>query len=256
MQMLKVVAEGLTTSFRYPHFMQGVHPTFEMPPPATIYGHICSALGEWVSPEGVEFAYHFTHEGSFDDVEHIHTASTKKEDWPSKKDLEKAAWEHPIAIGGAINPFKRTLLFKPRLVLYINRPEWEGAFRSPRYAVVLGRSQDLFTYTSVSVVELVRAKRVYFEHTLAPYRMALQTGCGYVVLMPRFLDYANGRAPTFARYVVLNRRVHSTEFLHFANLPAETEFWVDPASPEDKGAHLGLAFLTFVGEYDDNPLMA
>lgn len=58
MQVLKVVVEGLTTSFRYPHFVQGVQPTFEMPPPATIYGHICSALGEWVDPKGVTFAYH------------------------------------------------------------------------------------------------------------------------------------------------------------------------------------------------------
>ena len=141
-------------------------------------------------------------------------------------------------------------------MLYLNRPEWKAAFRSPRYAVVLGRSQDLFIYTSVNVVELVRAKHAYFEHTLAPYRMALQTGRGYVVLMPRFLDYANGRTPTFARYVVLNRRVHSSDFLHFAGLTTEAEFWVDPSSPEDNGAHLGLAFHTFVGKYDDNPLMA
>ena len=71
MRVLKVVAEGITTSFRYPHFMQQIHPTFPMPPPATIYGHICSALGEWVSPEGVRFAYHFTHDGEVEDLEHI-----------------------------------------------------------------------------------------------------------------------------------------------------------------------------------------
>jgi len=248
MRVLKVVGEGLTTSFRYPHFMQGVHPTFEMPPPATIYGHICSALGEWVSPEGVEFAYHFTYQGSFADVEHVHVLVPTSGKVPDSS--------LPKALEGIVNPFKRTLLFKPRLVLYINRPDWEEAFRSPRYAVVLGRSQDLFTYTSVSVVELVRAGRAYFEHTLAPYRMALQAGQGYVVLMPRFLDYAHSRAPTFARYVVLNRRVLSDQFLKFPNLPADTGYWVDPTSREVDGAHLGLAFLTFVGEYDDNPHMA
>lgn len=248
MRVLKVVAEGFTTSFRYPHFMQGVHPTFEMPPPATIYGHICSALGEWVSPEGVEFAYHFTYQARFDDVEHIHVVTASSGKLPRTK--------LPKVLEGAVNPFKRTMLFNPRLVLYLNRPEWEAAFRSPRYVVVLGRSQDLFTYTSVSVVELMRAEHAYFEHTLVPYKMALQAGRGYAVLMPRFLDYANGRAPTFARYVVLNRRVHSSEFLRFAGLAVETEFWIDPTSPESNGAHLGLAFHTFVGEYDDNPFMA
>lgn len=52
MQVLKIVLEGVTTSFRYPHFMLGVQPSFPPPPPATIYGHVCSALGEWVAPEG------------------------------------------------------------------------------------------------------------------------------------------------------------------------------------------------------------
>ncbi len=60
MRVLKVVLEGITTSFRYPHFMMGVQPSFPMPPPATIYGHICSALGEWIDPKGLAFAYHFT----------------------------------------------------------------------------------------------------------------------------------------------------------------------------------------------------
>ena len=238
MHVLKVVAEGLTTSFRYPHFMQGVQPTFEMPPPATIYGHICSTLGEWVSPAGIEFAYHFTHQGLFDDLEHVHVVTGSTSGKVPGTDWVKA-------LEGIVNPFKRTLLFKPRLVLYLNRPEWEAAFRSPRYAVVLGRSQDLFTYTSVSVVELARAQRAYFEHTLAPYRMALQAGQGYVVLMPRFLDYTHNRAPTFARYLVLNRRVHSAQLWRFATQPADSEFWVDPTSPEIDGARIGLVFSTF-----------
>ncbi|HOG46832.1 MAG TPA: CRISPR-associated protein Cas5 [Anaerolineae bacterium] len=248
MRVLKVVAEGLTTSFRYPHFMQAVHPTFEMPPPATIYGHICSALGEWVSPEGIEFAYQFTHQGIFDDMEHVHVLTAGSGKLPGT-DL-------PKALQGAVNPFVRSLLFRPRLVLYINRPEWEAAFRSPHYAVVLGRSQDLFTYTSVRVVELTRADRAYFQHTLAPYRMALLGARGYVVLMPRFLDYENGRSPSFARYLLLKERVHTSDYVRFAGLPVDSEYWVDPETEEDSGAHLGLAFHTFVGEYDDNPLVA
>ena len=256
MHVLKIVAEGLTTSFRYPHFMQGVHPTFVMPPPATIYGHICSALGEWVEPTGIEFAYHFTYQAQFDDVEHIHILSTVPANWPNRTEMSKAGWQHPIAVGGAVNPFKRAMLFQPRLVLYINRPEWEPAFRSPTYPVVLGRSQDLFTYTRIGVIELAQAERAYFEHTLAPYRMALQSPQGYVVLMARYVDYARGRAPTFARYVVLQRRVHSIDFTRFAGLTASTSYWVDSEAPQDNGVCLGLAFHTFVGDYDDEPLMA
>ncbi len=248
MRVLKVVAEGLTTSFRYPHFMQGVQPTFEMPPPATIYGHICSALGEWFDPAGVEFAYHFTHQGQFDDVEHVHVVTGSSGTLPGTK--------VPKVLEGAVNPFKRTQLFRPRLVLYLNRPEWEPAFRSPRYAVALGRSQDLFTYRSVEVVDLVRAGQAYFESTLAPYRMALQGAPGYVVLMPRFLDYGGLRSPTFARYLILRSRIHSVDLWSFDGVLTESMFWIDPSNGEDRSAHLGLLFHTFVGEYDDSPVLA
>jgi len=242
-RVLKVVAEGLTTSFRYPHFMQQIHPTFPMPPPATIYGHICSALGTWFDPAGVRFAYHFTYEAKVKDVEHIIVLARSTGHLQGTK-IPKVLW-------GKVNPFERELLFRPRLTLYINRFDWEPAFHSPRYAVVLGRSQDLFTYSDVSVVELEQSDRAYFEHTLAPHEMALQTMRGLTVLMPRYLDYANNRTPTFSRYLVLQERVFSKEFFQFSGRP-NGPYWVEPTSPEVKGAHLGLAFLSFIGEDGDH----
>lgn len=249
MRVLKVVAEGLTTSFRYPHFMQQIHPSFQMPPPATIYGHICSALGEWFDPTGVQFAYHFTHQGQGRnvDLEHIIVLSPSGGNLPGTK--------IPKVLQGNVNPFERELLFQPRLTLYVNRPEWEPAFRSPRYAVVLGRSQDLFTYTHVGVVELEQADRAYFEHTLAPHEVALRTMRGITVLMPRYLDYARNRAPTFSRYAVIGKRVMSDEFIQFSDR-SNGPYWGDPTTPEVKGAHLGLAFLSFTEDDNDRFTLA
>src|SRR5258707_4501516 len=93
---VKVVMRGAVTSFRYPHFVQGVQPTFEMPPPSTIYGHICSALGHIEPPEGLRYAFHFTHDGKFRDLEHLYL---------------EVPMVQPI-------PFQRELLFNPRLTLY------------------------------------------------------------------------------------------------------------------------------------------
>ncbi|RMD59146.1 type I-B CRISPR-associated protein Cas5 [Candidatus Parcubacteria bacterium] len=247
MRVLKIVAEGLTTSFRYPHFMQQIHPTFPMPPPATIYGHICSALGEWFDPKGVCFAYHFTYAGKVRDVEHVILLSHSRGRLPGTK--------IPKVLEGKVNPFEREILFRPRLTLYINRPEWEKAFRSPRYAVSLGRSQDLFTYTEVGVIDLVRAKRAYFEHALAPHEMALRTPSGVAMLMPRFLDYARNRAPAFERYVVLQERVFSDDFYQFGAHP-NGPYWVDPTTPEVKGAHRGVTFLSFVEQDDEHSVLA
>ena len=246
MRVLKVVAEGITTSFRYPYFMQQIHPSFPMPPPATIYGHICSVLGEWFEPQGVRFAYHFTYAGKVRDVEHIILLSRSRGQLPGSR--------IPKVLQGKVNPFERELLFRPRLTLYINHPEWVDAFRSPRYAVALGRSQDLFTYTEVDTVELRQERRAYFEHALAPHEMALRTASGLTVLMPRFLDYARNRAPTFERYVVLQERVFSDDFYRFGAQSDDT-FWVDPATPEVKGAHRGVIFLSFVeGEVEQSVL--
>jgi len=249
MRVLKVVAEGLTTSFRYPHFMQQIQPSFPMPPPATIYGHICSALGEWFEPAGVRFAYHFTYQGQVKDKEHIIVLSAAGGTLPGTK--------IPKVLEGNVNPFDRDLLFQPRLVLYLNRPEWETAFRSPRYAVALGRSQDLFTYTQVGIVELEQTDRAYFEHTLAPYEMALQVERGVTMLMPRFLDYSRKRAPTFDRYVVIQDRVHlpSDAGYQFAQT-SQGPFWIDPTTPLVKGAHLGVSFLSFTGENSDSLSLA
>jgi CRISPR-associated protein Cas5t len=245
MRVLKIVAEGITTSFRYPQFMQQIHPSFEMPPPATVYGHIASALGDWFNPEGVRFAYHFTFAGRGNDKEHIFVLS------PATGTFIYRGEKIPKVLQGAMNPFERDLLFQPRLTLYINRPDWEGAFHSPCYPVLLGRSQDLFTYTSVSVVELDQAPHAYFEHTLLPYSTTQYTSRGYAIQMPRYLDYNNNRRPTFARYFVVPGKLDTLEdFLWFGKKKPE-RYWVDPQTLEVKGAHLGLAFLSFVGKEDE-----
>ena len=236
MRVLRVVAEGITTSFRYPHFIQQVQPTFVMPPPATIYGHVASALGEWFDPAGVRFAFHFTYGAKVREVEDTILLS------PAVGRLKGSG--DPKVLEGRVNRFEREVLFEPRLTLYLNRPDWLPFFRSPRFAVVLGRSQDLFAYRRVEVMELEAADGAYFEHTLLPYSTNRYTSRGYAVLMPRYVDYFAGRRPFFARYFVIQERVYSSEFLWFGTRPDE-RYWVDPTTPERRGDRLGLQFLGF-----------
>lgn len=236
MKVLKIRAEGLTTSFRYPHFMQGVQPSYEMPPPATLYGHVASALGRWFDPREAMFALRFTYLKRIEDIETTHLLAPKSGNLPGTK-LNKSQ-------EGSSNPFRREILFFPRLTLYLTRPDWETAFRSPRYAVVLGRSQDLFTYTVVQVVELEPARQAYLADTLLPYGMARQTGRGRVVLMPRQLDYECNRQPTFNRYLMLQRGVFTTELLELEDtLPVQV--WADPTEPPVEGALQGVVFLSW-----------
>ena len=215
MQVLKIIAEGLVTSFRYPHFVQQVHLTFEMPPPATIYGHVCSAVGDYIERDLTSFAYHFTYTTKFVDYEHLHFFGAEPK----------------------MNPFERELIFEPRMTLYLGNVDLEPYFRSPHYAVILGRAQDLFTYVRVDVVDLQPAPQTFFEHTLLPLAYAAELGGrSFAVTMPRFID--ENRRPEWEQYAVLQSSVvyPGPETLTVGE-GAAIPIWVDP---EPDAAHPSL----------------
>lgn len=250
MQVVRVEMEGLATSFRYPHFMWGRHPTYEMPPPATIYGHICSAVGKWIDPARVSFGYAFTHDGKGEDLEHVHAVVAGN--GRPLREKGQVVFPEPVNTRGGVNPLTREFLFRPRMTLYVNPAEYEEFFREPHYATILGRSQDLMSYTSVEVVELERALGAYYEHTLLPWEMRVRVRRGVTVLMPRYVDYSRGREPSFERYVLLqDRAVVPAADQPLENLPEEErpviryegetlEHWVDPDSPEYRGMKRGV----------------
>lgn len=213
LEALRIIVEGPVTSFRYPHFIQGVQPTYPMPPPATLYGHVCSALGDFVSPDSFRVALRFTFEERFTDYEHTHLFGGEPK----------------------LSPFRRELLFRPCLTLYIDRPDWLQAFRQPRYVVTLGRSQDLMCYRRVEVVSLQRSQTVYVEQTLLPYRMACQVDGMVALTMPRFVDAR--RVAQWDQYAMIRER-------HL--LYAETDpQWFDPDAPTWRGAQRAVVWLSF-----------
>jgi CRISPR-associated protein Cas5t len=213
--VLRVEMVGTVTSFRYPHFAQVYQPTFEMPPPSTIYGHICSAVGDYVEPKSLSFGYHFIHEGKFVDYEHLWFR-----DGSSKKMI----------------PYNRELLFNPCLTLYLTNTRLVDAFRSPYYPVVFGRSQDLMTYRRVEIVELVQAETGYFEHTLLPLEMAPRLReATTAVTMPRYIDPR--RRPSWQAYALLQQRALWPQ-------QAEAQAWDDWDNEDDDGDEL----LTFEGD--------
>jgi CRISPR-associated protein Cas5t len=226
MQVLKIVAEGLVTSFRYPHFIQGVHPTFEMPPPATIYGYVCSAVGELVPPTAARFAYHFMYNVKFEDYEHLHFFGKEPK----------------------MNPFRRELLFKPRLTLYLDNVDWESAFQSPRYAVGLGRAQDLMTINEVRIIDLVESKRRFYSGTLLTlHDAALIGGPTFAVTMPRYID--EQRRPIWGQYAILpdSSKPHIYPQPDALPLGDTVETWVDPSAkhPYEQELHRAVVWHTW-----------
>ena len=137
-------------------------------------------------------------------------------------------------------------LFGVQMTLYVDNPSLADAFRQPCYAVGIGRSQDLATYTNVAAVELHPASAGYLDNTLLPYEFRLCAGRGIVVTMPRFANRGAGVPPEFDHYVLLRERVYvhhgerpeslaSVSDYAVAQLPDETPIWVDPQSEEREG---------------------
>lgn len=244
MHVLRVEIEAPTASFRYPHFMVGRHPTFPMPPPATLYGLVCAAVGDLLPPDSLQLGYGFTVQAEAHDLEHLHSISPKG----GRTVFTFGGGRFPHNTDGTVTPTTRDFLFGAKLTLYLNRPELGGAFRCPHYALSLGRSQDLATVVSVAEVELEPEKRGYLEHTLLPAEERLWIGRGVVLTLPRFVDPMQDRAPHFAHYLLLRERVYAHQDADMElqetlgdqlarPLPADRILWTDPDSPEYHGLH-------------------
>jgi CRISPR-associated protein Cas5t len=246
-------------SFRYPHFLVGRQPSYDMPPPSTIYGHIASAAGELIPPRSLRFSYTFSFVAKGGDLEHQHVIGP----YPPEK-LARAesanfrAWRrtHGLSVGGSVQPTLREFLFGVELTLYLHPPALAKAFRAPVFPVVLGRSQDLATVVSVEELALEEAEGAYFDATLLPFSWRRRTRFGTTVVMPRFIGEPPEREPVFAQYIVLPR--DQTVYGGTADVPADhprrllryengDDRWlVDPTSTVRHGVRRGVVWLTFL----------
>lgn len=256
MRVAKVRLAAPVASFRYPHFLVGRQASYEMPPPSTIYGHIASAVGDWIDPGPLRFAYTMSYVARGADLEHQHVVSRYP---PEKLSREEAAklkrWRqsHELVVGGSVQPTLRDFLFGVELALYLSPWELGAAFRQPVFPVVLGRSQDLACVVSVEEVELEVSPSAYFSGTLLPFSWRARTGFGTTVLMPRFISPPPEREPSFGQYIVLP--ADRTLFAGAAGPPegrqrllgnGETDEWfVDPTSEVRAGGKRGIVWHSF-----------
>jgi CRISPR-associated protein Cas5t len=202
LEALKIRSQAVTSSFRYPRVQVGRLPTFDMPPPATIYGHLAGVLGRWFEPGPLAFSYVFEHDGKADDVETAHPIEAGS----GKLGLKKRGWNFPINVECSPNPQRREFLLRPRMTLYLTGDaqtlrSFEESFRSPEWAYILGRSQDLATVRSVDRVQLEDAPEAAFSNTLLPFEWRPYVMLGTSVLLPAAVDYRENRQARQERYL-------------------------------------------------------
>lgn len=258
MRVLHVELDGPTTSFRLPHIHVGRQVSYPLPPPATILGHIASALGEWPDPAGLRFAYSFTTLGRVDDVE----ATYVTEVGGSVPREDKARFPHRVNVSGAMNPYLREILVRPHLDLYLDAgdrlDELYAAFRSPRYMVVFGRSQDLCGYRRVEIIETEEADRGYVEGSLLGTDEGGRFRMAFPMIMPRYIDPTDRRSVAWGSYLLLDSRATVTPEGEPGPARAITRpgerFAIDPASPTVRDLRRILIWHHFIGENERDRL--
>ncbi|EQA36601.1 CRISPR-associated protein Cas5 [Leptospira inadai serovar Lyme str. 10] len=209
--------EGITSSFRYPHFLIGRQPSFPMPPPATIYGLVASTLGYFPNPDTFSFAYMFRCLGEATD------------------DLEKIWFLTPITstkgemknynVEATSNVLSREILVQPRLTLYLLSDDIEkfrSAFWEPKYVPVLGRSQDLISIRKVEEVVLERGDKGRIEPGLLPGSLRDRIHFGPTLKMPKFIDPNRRTSVSWETYVALDRPVQISGNLNVSSKTSNT----------------------------------
>ena len=239
---LKIRSSAMTASFRYPRVQIGKLPTFDMPPPATIYGLLASVMGEWFEPRDLRFSYVFEHSGRAVDLE----VAQPIERGSGKSTLAKRGWPHPVNVQFTSNIQRREFLVHPKLMLYLTSADlsvldaFRAAFEAPYFSYLMGRSQDLATCHSVEIVQLETAEEAFFSHTLLPFEWRPWVSPGTTVLLPAAIDYERKRMAVQERFLQITKpllRVSQSadDILDRSRLPQE--FTIDPSDQRDFGGN-------------------
>jgi CRISPR-associated protein Cas5t len=204
MRVARVVVQAPVASFRYPFFVIGRQPTFDVPPPSTILGLCASARGAWPDPSAFFFGLHFTFRARAVDLEHAHV--TKASGGKTHVRVAAPGGDERATTEAQVVPAEREFLFGVTMTLYLD-PALGAAFRSPAHTLVLGRSQDLAEVVRIEEVALERSERARLEHTLLPWELRPCIPAGATVLLSRSISEPPRRQAVFARYISLHDAV-------------------------------------------------
>jgi CRISPR-associated protein Cas5t len=258
-KILKVVIGAPTASFRYPRVQIGSLPTHTVPPPATLYGQMAAAVGDWFNPTGIDFAYTFTYAAKAVDLETFHPI----EQGSGRPKFKNRGWDYPVNVECNSNIQRKEFLVQPKLALYLRSEDnsvlerLHSAFICPFYPLLMGRTQDLASCHSINWIMAETKGSAFFSSTILPFAWRPAITPGRTVLLATFTDYADMRSTQFERFVMLEDKLlvvseSSSDVIDRDILPPE--FLVDPTESRSDATETifrGLHFFPLRGGASD-----
>lgn len=139
-EVLEITFCGWTATPRLPFVLSGNAVCMKVPSYSIALGIIGCCMGRLVTADEVNMAIYYEYDSESEDIE---TRQRLEFDGVQIKPNSKGSDAH-----------KREFHSNPKLVLWIDRLDWEEYFRSPKGTPALGRSQDLLWIDSVRRVNL------------------------------------------------------------------------------------------------------
>lgn len=145
MDVYTIDIESWTASFRYPNLISGFQPTLDVPPISTILGLLNAAAGDYIEHTQLQIGYCFSFGGKGVDLETIYQIDSNAAGKPNNN--------------AKSNVIRREFLFDTKLRLYLTDVQLVNYFRSPSFAIVLGRMNDLATIRRIGQSQLTKIEQ-------------------------------------------------------------------------------------------------
>lgn len=182
--VLEVKFSGWTSTPRMPFILSGNALCLPTPTYSLILGLIGCCLGRVVSSNEVKIGFYYEYDGIANDLE---TRQRLEFDGKRVKSHAKGT-----------DAYLREFHVSPKLIIWIDRLDWEEYFLNPIGTPALGRSQDLLKIESVRKVDVENVDEAEISGCMLPFNGNLNTGGQLVQLAEAYEEndeVGSGRRP-------------------------------------------------------------
>ncbi len=207
MKLLQVEMSGWSATPRLPFIISGNAICLPVPSYSLLLGMLGCCLGRVVDFEEVRIGFKYTFDAVCKDLE-------KR----NRLEISKFGTLSPHSKGKDVHI--REFHTLPRLLLWINRIDWQASFENPIGTPALGRSQDLLKITNVERVQVNRVDKGEISGTLIPFKPGNRLAGQIVQFAEAFREndmIGSGRISTGSK-IFLAIRHDQKPRVEFANL--------------------------------------
>jgi len=173
-KLLQIKLEGWTATPRLPFVLSGNALCLPVPTYSILLGMVGCCLGRLVEAHEVKIGFRYDYDSTNQDIE---TRQRLEYDGKKVKSHTKGSDAHT-----------REFHAIPKLIIWLDRLDWENYFHNPVGTPSLGRSQDIMKIEDIRIIEAIQVQETTIAGTMIPFATSLQVGGQLVRLAEAFQE--------------------------------------------------------------------